>query len=164
MAATRRGRRGCPVVVAQTTVRHLEAQTAAGLADLVGLASAQSLGASVIFPLDGHFVGFNITPACTVALLVLPFFLAATLIIASRRVPIRRTLMALVVFSAVIFAVNQVRLAVAVGAMRVWGFESGYERSHVFLGTVVSTVGVLGSMARLPLRAAGAPSAGGRRG
>jgi hypothetical protein len=43
----------------------------------------------------------------------------------------------------VIFLVNQLRLLVIAGSMLAWGFRTGYERSHVFLGTVLSTVGVI---------------------
>jgi exosortase/archaeosortase family protein len=138
---------GIGVVLGHTEVRRLEAQTSAGVLDALRVVKAEALGSSVIFPLEGRFVGFTITPACTVALLTLPFFGAAALLIASRRVKITRALVALVAFAAVVFTVNQLRLAVAAGAMRAWGFETGYERSHVFLGTVVSTVGVLGSLA-----------------
>jgi hypothetical protein len=138
---------GVAVVLGHTAVRQLEAQTSAGVLGAVRLAPARSIGASVIFPLDGKWVGYNITPACTVALLTLPFFGAAALLVAARRVAIMRAFVAVVAFAAVVFTVNQFRFAVAAGAMRLWGFDTGYERSHIFLGTVVSTVGVLGSLA-----------------
>ena len=42
-----------------------------------------------------------------------------------------------------IFVVNQLRLLVIAGSMLAGASRSGYERSHVFLGTVLSTVGVI---------------------
>lgn len=41
---------------------------------------------------------------------------------------------------------NQARLFVVAASMRVWGFRSGYERSHIFLGTILSTIGALAGL------------------
>jgi hypothetical protein len=54
--------------------------------------------------------------------------------------------MCVVVITAVIFTVNQLRFAVIAWSMRTWGFVDGYERSHIFLGTLVSTLGVLAGL------------------
>lgn len=77
------------------------------------------------------------------AFLVAPFFVIAALLIASRRTPPGRGLGALAVLTLVFFTVNQARLFVVAASMRLWGFRSGYERSHVFLGTTLSTVGAV---------------------
>lgn len=45
--------------------------------------------------------------------------------------------------SATLFAVNQIRLLIVSASMRAWGFETGYERSHILLGTLASTIGVI---------------------
>ena len=38
--------------------------------------------------------------------------------------------------------VNQIRLAIIVVSMRAWGYETGYERSHVLIGSAVTTLGL----------------------
>jgi len=39
--------------------------------------------------------------------------------------------------------VNQARHFVVAASMRAWGFRSGYERGHVFLGTVLEHTGAV---------------------
>ncbi len=62
---------------------------------------------------------------------------------AERRVCIRTGLTSHAAITVVLFTVNQARLFVVVASMRAWGFRAGYERSHVFLGTILSTLGVV---------------------
>ena len=109
----------------------------------LGLVPARAVGSAVVFPLRGRFVGYTVTEGCTVAFLVAPFFVIAALLIASRRTPPRRGVGGIAVLSAVLFTVNQIRLFIVAASMQAWGFRSGYERSHVFLGTMLSTVGTV---------------------
>ena len=109
---------------------------------LVRLRPASSLGDNVIFPLHGQWVGYSLSVACTAALLIMPFFIVAGLLIVSGRVDRRRALGA-GPHVVIIFVVNQLRMLVIAGSMMLWGFRSGYERSHILLGTVLSTVGVI---------------------
>jgi exosortase/archaeosortase family protein len=131
------------LLVWQARFRVGEAWVTAAAMRLFRLRPASSLGDNVVFPLHGRFVGFTLTTACTAALLMVPFFLVVGLLLVARRVDSRRALVALAVTAAVIFVVNQLRLLVIAGSMLVWGFQTGYERSHVFLGTVLSTIGVV---------------------
>ena len=134
---------GAAVISLEALVRGVEAAIGAELASLVGLVPARAIGSAVVFPLHGRLVGYAVTEGCTAAFLVAPFFVVAALLIASRRTPPLRGLRAVTAVSLVFFTVNQARLLVVAASMRAWGFQSGYERSHVFLGTMLSTVGAL---------------------
>jgi exosortase/archaeosortase family protein len=131
------------LIVWQARFRVVEASVTASVLRLFHLRPADSLGTNVVFPLHGRWVGFSLTIACTAALLMVPFFLVAGLLLLARRVDSRRALIALSVATVVIFTVNQLRLLVIAGSMLAWGFQTGYERSHIFLGTVLSTIGVI---------------------
>jgi len=134
---------GTAVIARESLVRGVEARTGADLARLLGLVPARAVGSAVVFPLQGRFVGYAVTEGCSVAFLVAPFFFIAAMLIASRLTPPRRGLSAVAVVTLVLFVANQARLFVVAASMRVWGFRSGYERSHVFLGTILSTIGTL---------------------
>ena len=134
---------GLAALSQQSSVRGLEARTGAGLARRLGLVPAEAIGTAVVFPLRGRLVGYAVTEGCTAVFLVAPFFVIAALLIVSRRTPPRRGITALATLTVVFFTVNQARLFVVAGSMRVWGFRSGYERSHVFLGTTLSTIGAV---------------------
>lgn len=134
------------LLVGQGRFRDTEARFTALVMRLVHMRPASSLGDNVVFPLHGRWVGFSLSVACTAALLLVPFFVIAGLLLLARRVDSRRAIIALVVTTAVIFLVNQLRLLVIAGSMLAWGFTTGYERSHVFLGTVLSTLGVIGGV------------------
>jgi len=134
---------GVAMITQQALVRGLEARTGADLARWLGLVPARAVGSAVVFPLSGRLVGYTVTEGCTVAFLVAPFFVIAALLIASRRTPPRRGIGALALLTVVFFTVNQARLFVVAASMQVWGFRTGYERSHVFLGTTLSTIGAV---------------------
>ncbi|HWH35705.1 MAG TPA: hypothetical protein VNT56_10365 [Acidimicrobiales bacterium] len=134
---------GIAVAVAQSTVRSIEAWLSAGLGRGLGLVEAEPLRSAVVFELEGRSVGFTITPGCSVAFLVPFFFVVAAGLVAVGRIHLRRAVTAVTVVTAALFAVNQLRLLIVTASMRGWGFEAGYERSHVLLGTLASTVGVV---------------------
>lgn len=134
---------GVALIVRQGSVRILEAAAAAQLSSHLGVVQAQSVGRAVIFPLDGHFVGFYLSASCTVALLLSPFFLVTAGLLLGRRIGLGRGLRTLGAVSILLFVVNQLRLVVIAASMRLWGAHTGYEQSHVLLGTVVSTVGLV---------------------
>jgi exosortase/archaeosortase family protein len=134
---------GLALVIGEARFRVTEARVSAWILRLVRMRPASSLGDNVIFPLHGRWVGYSLSVACTAALLIMPFFIVAGLLILSGRVDRRRALGALALTSVIIFVVNQLRMLVIAGSMMLWGFTSGYERSHILLGTVLSTVGVI---------------------
>ncbi len=131
----------------QQNVRDLEAWVSAIVLRVVQLfPAARSIGVAVIFPLGNATVGFSVAANCTAALLISPFLLLAAILVASRRVSVRRGVGTSLVLAVILFAVNQARILVIALSMRLWGFETGYEVSHVLLGTVVSTLGVLAGL------------------
>lgn len=132
-------------VVFHRVVRLVEAETSASVVSVVGL-DAVPMGTAVVFALDGDFVGFSLTAGCSVAFILAPLYLVVAGLLVAARLTIRRALACLLVLTAVLFAVNQARFTVIGWAMQRWGFEDGYERSHIFLGTLVSTIGVVGGL------------------
>jgi hypothetical protein len=138
---------GVDVLVGQSRIRTWEAAGAARIGSWFGVIRAESLGNSVVFPLGGRWVGYSLTTGCTVALLVSPFFfLLAAVMLAGPRISIGRALFTLVTICVLLVTVNQLRMLAVAGSMRIWGFKTGYERGHVLLGTVVSTVGLVGAL------------------
>ena len=135
---------GLSLIVWEGRFRVQEAKISAWLMRSLGIRRpAISFGSAVVFPLHDRWVGFTVTLACTAALLVVPFFLLGGALILTGRVSRVRALLALAITTVLVFAVNQLRLLVITGSMVHWGFQKGYDRSHIFLGTVVSTVGVV---------------------
>jgi hypothetical protein len=134
---------GIAIAVAHRSVQVLEAWMSAGLASALGVVTAEPFGIAVVFPLDGRNVGFTITPGCSVAFLLPFFFVVAAALLAVGRIGAHRAVVTVVAVSATLFAVNQVRLLIISASMRGWGFETGYERSHILLGSLASTIGVV---------------------
>jgi len=75
-----------------------------------------------------------------------PFALLTALLLLAGRVQPGRAGATVALFAVVLILVNQLRLLVIILSVRGWGFETGFARSHVLLGTVVSTVGVVGGL------------------
>ncbi|TDB88918.1 hypothetical protein E1091_14995 [Micromonospora fluostatini] len=120
-----------------------EAWLNARLVSFTGLADTSSVGAAVIFPLDERWVGFLVSTGCSVAMLLIPPFVLAALLVGFRRVTFPRAAVAVALAVVLLVVVNQVRLAAVVAAMRMWGFEVGYQRSHVLIGSAISTIGLI---------------------
>jgi hypothetical protein len=131
------------VLALQQIVRRSEASFSAGLLRILHVRPAQSIGISVVFPLKGHFVGYTLSVGCSAALLIIPFMLVSAGLLGSRRVSMTRCLQSLAVVAAILFIVNQLRFLVIAASMVLWGYRIGYERSHIFFGTLLSTVGVV---------------------
>lgn len=121
----------------------VEAQLNAGLLNGSHLASAEVVGASVLFLRGQEYAGYTVDAGCTATLLVVPFFFLTSGLLSFSRLSLRRCLVALSVVTVVIYGANQGRLLLIAAAMRISGGRSGFELAHVFLGTVVSTFGVL---------------------
>jgi exosortase/archaeosortase family protein len=134
------------LVAGQEQVRHVEAVVCAVLLRLFAIAPAESLGTAVTFPSKGSYVGFTVAPGCTAALLIVPFVVVAGLLLLAGRVSPGRAVATVGVFAGVVVAVNQMRLIAIAIAMRAWGYPDGFERSHVLMGSLVSTIGVAGGL------------------
>ena len=134
------------LVVGQEHVRRLEAAGSAALVTLTGVAPADALGTAVTFPVGDRLAGFTVAPGCTAALLVAPFFVVAGVLLAAGRVEPGKAATTVALFAAVVIVVNQLRLLVIAAAMRTWGYPVGFDRSHVLMGSFVSTIGVAGGL------------------
>ncbi|MFK3980693.1 hypothetical protein ACI2K4_10000 [Micromonospora sp. NPDC050397] len=124
-------------------VASVEAWLNAQLVAAFGLADACSIGSAVVFRLDQRLVGFGVTAGCSVALLLVPPLLMAAFFLGIRRVTWSRALVSSAIAVVLLVLVNQIRLAAVVGSMRLWGFQTGYERSHVLIGSAITTGGLI---------------------
>lgn len=120
-----------------------EAWLNARLVRSTGLAETSSIGAAVVFPLDQRWVGFTVTTGCSVALLLMPPFALAAVLVGFRRLNMPRAAVSVLAAVVLLVVVNQVRLAAVVAAMQAWGFEEGYQRSHVLIGSAISMLGLI---------------------
>ncbi len=134
---------GLALLIWQSRFRVAEATLSSWVLGVARFPGAGSAGHTIIFPLRGQWVGLSLTAGCTAALLMAPFFIIGALLFASRRIRPRRILTALALVTAIVFVVNQLRVFVIAGSMDLWGIRAGFERSHILLGTVLSTTGVL---------------------
>src|SRR5688500_8543777 len=133
------------VVVFQRDVREVEAATSSALVSYVGLEGGR-IRTAVMFQLDGRWVGYALSAGCSVAYILAPLYLVIAGLLAAARLTTRRAVECFGLLTALLFTVNQARFAVIGLSMRQWGFETGYERSHIFLGTFISTIGVVGGL------------------
>lgn len=120
-----------------------EAWLNARLVRWVGLADTSSIGAAVVFPLDQRWVGFMVTTGCSVAVLLIPPFVLAALLVGFRRLNLTRALFSVLAAVVLLVTINQVRLGAVVAAMQAWGFEEGYQRSHVLIGSAITMIGLI---------------------
>ena len=134
------------LVVGQEQIRRLEAITCAGVLSLLRVDGADSMGTAVTFFAKGRYVGFRVAPGCTAALLIVPFVVVAVVLLLAGRIRPHRAAATVAVFASVIFLVNQLRFLVIAESMRAWGYPDGFERSHVLMGSFVSTIGVAGGL------------------
>jgi exosortase/archaeosortase family protein len=134
------------LVAGQEQFRRLEAFASASLLSLLQVGAANSYGTAVIFPADGLHVGFNVAAGCTAALLIVPFLLVAGVLLLAGRVPPHRAIATVAVFAGVVIVINQARLLVIAIALQAWGYPEGFERSHILMGSFVSTIGVAGGL------------------
>ncbi|WKU03374.1 hypothetical protein [Micromonospora sp. HUAS LYJ1] len=121
----------------------VEAWLNAHLVSAVGLADTTSVGAAVTFPLHRQWVGFLVSTGCSVSMLLIPPCFLASLLVGFRRLTLSRAAITVGLAVTMLTAVNQIRLAAVVAAMRMWGFEVGYQRAHVLIGSAISTLGLI---------------------
>lgn len=126
-------------------VRSVEASTQSLLLTAVGM-RAEALGQAVIFPMEGRWVGVGFSLGCSVAPLT-ALFLGGSSVAAWMR-PLRLRSVALGVGALVLLfmVANQLRIVTIVAMMRSLGFERGYEISHIFLGSAISTIGFVAAL------------------
>ncbi len=129
------------ILIYQYTFRHLEAQAAASLFNLVTPTLAASKAPIVWFGLGApRAFGLMITPDCSVALLIVPLLLLGTALVLPVRLGLRRVLSAVAAAAAVLIAGNLLRIGAIAVAVRVAGPDIGYEVGHLVIGSAISVV------------------------
>ncbi|GGL15070.1 hypothetical protein [Mangrovihabitans endophyticus] len=124
-------------------LRHVEACGSAEVLRWFAFDDVSCVADTTLFRVDGTLTGYTITIGCTAIFLLFPFFTITGLLLLVRRVAVWRSLLAAVAATIAVLTVNQVRLLVIGAGMRIWGIEQGYAYTHIFFGTLVSTLGVV---------------------
>jgi exosortase/archaeosortase family protein len=96
---------------------------------------------AVLFTIDGKLTGISLTAGCTIGPLLGLFFLLTSVACWFRAFALRRVVFGALELVAVFLVANQIRITAIVASMRHWGFQRGYEFSHVFLGSAITTIG-----------------------
>jgi exosortase/archaeosortase family protein len=131
---------GAVLILGAHIGQRLEAWGQAHVVGLLGV-TTQWVDTRVFFPDKGRIAGINVTAGCSVGPVLGVFLICAGAVCAFRPFPARRVTLAAVQLVAVFALANQLRLVAIVLSMRHWGFQRGYDFSHVFLGSVITTVG-----------------------
>ncbi|MER7455958.1 hypothetical protein [Micromonospora sp. NPDC126480] len=124
-------------------VATVEAWLNARLVRMLGVAETSSIGAAVVFPLEQRWVGFVVSTGCSVAVLLIPPVVLASLFVAFGRLRPLRAVLSVGAALVLLVVINQARLAAVVVSMQTWGFEEGYRRSHVLIGSAITMVGLI---------------------
>ncbi|SHH42981.1 exosortase/archaeosortase family protein [Jatrophihabitans endophyticus] len=124
-------------------VQRAEAATSAVLARLAGVGSAHRIGDQVVFATADGLGGYDVSLGCTVAFLLLPYVVVTLGLLSIGRVSPLRAATALTAALVTVVTFNQLRLLAIAAAMHAWGPRTGYSRTHVLVGTVISTIGMV---------------------
>lgn len=105
-----------------------------------------AVGSTLLVQVGDQWVGLHLVTGCSVGPLIGVMTAGVAPFVWFRAVPLLRLFRALGLLVATLFVVNQIRFAVIVISMRVWGPDRGFELSHVFFGSTISTVGFVLSL------------------
>lgn len=136
---------GLAFIVERRPAQLVEAWCQGHLLRLFGVHCTQ-LQTAVLFEIDGRLTGVSLTSGCTIGPILGVFFLAAGLVSWFRAFPVHRIFLGGIQLTVMFLLANQLRIAAIVASMRRWGFERGYEFSHVFLGSAITTLGFVGAV------------------
>jgi exosortase/archaeosortase family protein len=113
---------------------------------LVGDYHVRFIASSAYFHLGTpHGFGLNLTAECTSALLLIPLFVMMGSFMIFTSLSLRRQFVAVLAGAALILVVNMIRVAGIAWATWHYGI-TGYDYSHVFVGSAFSLVGFVGAM------------------
>ena len=87
-----------------------------------------------------HVMGLEITPACTVVLMMTPF-LIATAFLVWRRSSAARPLVACAVAIVMLLVVNQLRILAIIMFVLHMGFGGGFYWGHTLIGSLITVLG-----------------------
>jgi exosortase/archaeosortase family protein len=124
-------------------VRIAEAKAVAVLVGALGTRPGRLNATVWVRTPDDLAAGINIVTGCSVGLLVIPLALVTGLALLTGRLRIVKALQAFVAAALIATVLNQLRYAVTLYAIHRWGFEDGYGQTHVLVGSLVSTVGIV---------------------
>jgi len=143
---------GFVLIVFQYQIRHLEADAAAHLYNLVTPAVAPPDAPVITFgPATRGGFGLVITPDCSMALLIAPLCGLGMVLIRPRRPQVRRAARALAVAALVMVAGDLLRIGSIAMTIRMDGIETGYRVSSLMLGPLVSIACIALSLLLLAL-------------
>jgi exosortase/archaeosortase family protein len=127
---------------------------------LVPWTGTTAVGDTVVIATDTvRPLALHITPECTSAIMVIPCVVAFALFAVVRNVRIGRALGALAVVAALVFAINQLRIALLAAAYIGWGANSLWI-AHSVIGTLISLAGIMLALAVQTRLTAATPSPG----
>ncbi len=127
-------------------VRLAEAWVQTRLLELGGI-DAQQIGTAVLVDVQGRLAGISLAAGCSIGPLLAVMLLCCAPFVWFRSLSVARVAMSVAQLAAVLVLANEIRIAAIILSMREWGFERGYDFSHVFLGSAITTVGfVLGAV------------------
>ncbi|NIH83294.1 exosortase P [Amycolatopsis granulosa] len=132
------------LVVCQGAYRTAEVQVTGAVLRLISEHGVYVAGArhTVYFGLGGNRpLGLQMTPECSSLFLVVPLVLVTAVLGYLRPANTRRLLLSLLVFAAVVAAVNQLRMLLIVGLVNWLGISTGYYWGHTLMGSLVSVIG-----------------------
>ncbi|AHH99637.1 hypothetical protein GCM10010174_17880 [Kutzneria viridogrisea] len=134
------------LLLAWSGVRQLESELFAALTrTTIDSGAYSSSDAAVVYLNAGTrgMFGLEITSSCTIAYPLAGFLLLLAFLAQVPRWSLARVWLAGLGSTAVLVAVNQVRLLGIAFASREWGLQTGYEISHRVVGTVITLVGLV---------------------
>jgi exosortase/archaeosortase family protein len=91
--------------------------------------------------IPGALSALIITPECSVLLMLIPLAALFGLLLGLGRWRTRNLFIGVAVAALIMILVNQLRLALIVGAIRMFGFARGYPVTHIYLGSVLAVFG-----------------------
>ncbi|HVK28444.1 MAG TPA: hypothetical protein VM575_08885 [Nocardioides sp.] len=128
------------------SVRLAEAWVQTRLLELGGI-DAQQIGTAVLVDVQGRLAGISLAAGCSIGPLLAVMLLCCAPFVWFRSMSVTRVAMSVAQLAAVLVLANEIRIAAIILSMREWGFARGYDFSHVFLGSAITTVGfVLGAV------------------
>jgi len=139
---------GVGLLLVQPQIRAMESLIASWVAiNVLDMTIVHQAGTAVMYltlPEQGattSWIGLEITPECTVALLIAPLIILSAGLVLGRRLSIRALLIATLVTAVLFVVVNLIRLLVIAGATHLWGL-SAFRWTHEIYGSLISIVGV----------------------
>jgi exosortase/archaeosortase family protein len=140
---------GVLVVIAQTPFRGFEATMASLFARAFFFVPSSAEPAVAVF--FGYHqptgtIAIQVTLECSAVLILAALSLLGAAVLLIRSVSTMTALAAWMASCAVLVLFNELRLAFLAAAFHWWGLAAGFERAHIFYGSVISVIGMVLSL------------------